>query len=209
VYERARTAAARALSVGETVPEAHTSAAFVQFVFDWDWPAAEANCRKAVALDPSYGQGYLSSNRISGSHTSSSGRRISNLAAMHRHTTPWRRPRGCREVTRSLFRLRATPFATLGRRSEAREVVESLERRSQQHYVPPYALALVHAGLNDREGMYECLDRAFSARDVHLIYLPVDPKWDAFRNDGRFIELLQRGRFLERRAARRDAAMTD
>jgi hypothetical protein len=75
--------------------------------------------------------------------------------------------------------------------------------------VPPYALALVHAGLNDREGMYECLDRAFSARDVHLIYLPVDPKWDAFRNDGRFIELLQRGRFLERRAARRDAAMTD
>jgi hypothetical protein len=57
--------------------------------------------------------------------------------------------------------------------------------------------------------MYECLDRAFSARDVHLIYLPVDPKWDAFRNDGRFIELLQRGRFLERRAARRDAAMTD
>jgi hypothetical protein len=75
--------------------------------------------------------------------------------------------------------------------------------------VPPYALALVHAGLNDRERMYECLDRAFSARDVHLIYLPVDPKWDAFRNDGRFIELLQRGRFLERRAARRDAAMTD
>jgi TolB-like protein len=114
VYERARTAAERALSVGETVPEAHTSAAFVQFVFDWDWPAAEANCRKAVALDPSYGQGYLSSNRISGSHTSSSGRRISNLAAMHRHSTPWRRPRGCREVTPSLFRLRATPSRPWG-----------------------------------------------------------------------------------------------
>jgi hypothetical protein len=58
VYERARTAAAHALLVGETVAEAHTSAAFVQFVFGWDWPAAEANCRKAVALDPSYGQGY-------------------------------------------------------------------------------------------------------------------------------------------------------
>jgi hypothetical protein len=63
--------------------------------------------------------------------------------------------------------------------------------------VPPHALPLVHAGLKDRERMYECLDRAFSARDVHLIYLPVDPKWDVFRNDGRFIELLQRGRFLE------------
>jgi hypothetical protein len=100
-------------------------------------------------------------------------------------------------------------LATLRRRSEAHDVVESLERRSQEHYVPPYALALVHAGLNDRERMYESLDGAFSARDVHLIYLPVDPKWDAFRNDGRFIELLQRGRFLERRAARRDAAMTE
>ena len=81
-------------------------------------------------------------------------------------------------------------FATLGRLSEARGILESLERRSQEHYVPPYALALVHAGLKDRERMYECLDRAFSARDGHLIYLPVDPKWDVFRNDGRFIELL-------------------
>ena len=58
VVDHARTAAYRALAVGENVAEAHTSAAFVQFVFDWDWRAAEANCRKAVALDPNYGQGY-------------------------------------------------------------------------------------------------------------------------------------------------------
>ena len=34
--------------------------------------------------------------------------------------------------------------------------------------------------------------KARVARDVHLIYLRVDAKWDAFRSDPRFQEFLQR-----------------
>ena len=56
VAEQARTLAFRALRASDAVPEAFTAAAFVQFVFDWDFAAAEANCRRAVALDPSYGR---------------------------------------------------------------------------------------------------------------------------------------------------------
>ena len=40
-------------------------------------------------------------------------------------------------------------------------------------------MALVHAGLGEREQAFEWLSRAYTARDVHLIFLPVDPKWAA------------------------------
>ena len=49
--------------------------------------------------------------------------------------------------------------------------------------MPPVAIALVHAGLGDGEAVMEWLAKAYDARDVHLIYLPVDPKWDPYRAD--------------------------
>jgi hypothetical protein len=50
----------------------------------------------------------------------------------------------------------------------------------------------VHAGLGDREQVFEWLDRACAARDVHLIFLTVDPKWDPYRTDPRFQAILAR-----------------
>ena len=41
----------------------------------------------------------------------------------------------------------------------------------------------------------EWLERSYQDRDVHLVFLPVDPKWDSFREDGRFQALLRRCRF--------------
>lgn len=64
-----------------------------------------------------------------------------------------------------------------------------------KRYVPPFAMALLHAGLGDRDGVFAWLDRAYAARNVHLIYLPVDPKWDAYRTDPRFVALLARAGF--------------
>ena len=58
--------------------------------------------------------------------------------------------------------------------------------------MPPVAIALVHAGLGEREAVMEWLAKAYDARDVHLIYLPVDPKWDPYRADPRFQALLTR-----------------
>ena len=83
-------------------------------------------------------------------------------------------------------------LAKAGRRDEARKVLAALEALSRQRYVPPYALALVHAGLGETDAVFEWLDRAFDAHDAHLIYLPVDVKWDPYRNDPRFEALLTR-----------------
>jgi TolB-like protein/DNA-binding winged helix-turn-helix (wHTH) protein/Flp pilus assembly protein TadD len=88
--------------------------------------------------------------------------------------------------------LRGYLLGSMGRANEAREVLRLLAARSRERYVPPYAIALVHAGLGERGAALEWLDKAYSERDVHLIFLPVDPKWDPYRADARFAALLAR-----------------
>jgi hypothetical protein len=54
-------------------------------------------------------------------------------------------------------------------------------------------MALVHAGLRQRDAVFKWLDLAYDKRDVHLTFLTQnDPKWDAFRTDARFRELIER-----------------
>ncbi|MDQ3137963.1 MAG: hypothetical protein M3Q93_10315, partial [Gemmatimonadota bacterium] len=52
--ERARAEAARALALDDTLAEAHTSLAWVTFIYDWDWPAAARHFRRALDLNPRY-----------------------------------------------------------------------------------------------------------------------------------------------------------
>jgi hypothetical protein len=88
--------------------------------------------------------------------------------------------------------LRGYILAMLGRTSEAQELLQALKATSNERYVPPYAMALVHAGLGDHEGALHWLDRAYDAHDVHLVLLVVDPKWEAFRSDARFLAIIDR-----------------
>jgi hypothetical protein len=58
----------------------------------------------------------------------------------------------------------------------------------------------VHAGLGEHDRAFEWLEKAYTARDVHLAFLHVDPRWDAYRSDPRFVDLVARCGF--RRAVR-------
>lgn len=96
----------------------------------------------------------------------------------------------------------------MGRTEEAREVLNTLEAVARERYMPPYARALVYGGLGQQDQALDWLDRARDAHDVHLVLLPVDPKWDAFRSDDRFLALIKRCGFIDggsRNPARTDA----
>lgn len=91
--------------------------------------------------------------------------------------------------------LRGYLHAQLGHAAEATRALDALMAASRERYVPPCAIALVHAGLCQFDRAVDWLQRAFDARDVHLMFLPVDPKWDACRADPRFAAILERCRF--------------
>jgi len=57
-------------------------------------------------------------------------------------------------------------------------------------------MALVHAGLGQRDSAFDYLDRAYAVRDVHLVFLLVVPKWDELREDPRFRRLVERCDFM-------------
>jgi hypothetical protein len=57
--------------------------------------------------------------------------------------------------------------------------------------VPPYAQALIYAGLEEDQKVFDALEHAYASRDVHLVFLAVDPKWERFRAQPRFEVLLQ------------------
>ena len=58
VYPAARSAAAKALAIDPRLGEAVASGACVAAIYDWDWPAAEAQFRRAIELAPSYATGH-------------------------------------------------------------------------------------------------------------------------------------------------------
>jgi adenylate cyclase len=62
-------------------------------------------------------------------------------------------------------------------------------------------MALVYAGLEERDAVFEWLDRAYDAKEVQLIFLPVDPKWDPYRADPRFTALVARCDFARTASA--------
>ncbi|HWC65108.1 MAG TPA: tetratricopeptide repeat protein, partial [Thermoanaerobaculia bacterium] len=53
-FPKARAAARRALEIDPRLADAHASLAYVQWLHEWDWPAAEASFRESLRLNPSY-----------------------------------------------------------------------------------------------------------------------------------------------------------
>ncbi len=249
VWPRAREAALRALRADPNRAEAQFAMAYVNWMLDWDWAAAESGFRRATALDGNHAMshlvlGHLLSQRGRHDAARSSMRRAQALDPLHplgpamssqvefqsrNYATALENARRAIALDpefwighimqgQALDRLnqaepaiealvqagrfsgqnsktvsfRGYVLAKAGRTAEAREVLKTLQTAAGDRYVPPYAIALVHAGLGERDAAFEWLERAYSARDVHLIFLPVDAKWDNYRDDARFVALLAR-----------------
>jgi len=88
--------------------------------------------------------------------------------------------------------LKGYTLARLGRRTEAQQVLRTLLETARTRFVPPYNVALLQAGLGDSGAVYEWLEKARLDRDVHMVFLTVEPKWDPFRDDPSFQSLLER-----------------
>jgi len=149
-----------------------------------DFESARRRARRAIVIDPEFWVGYM----MLGQACEQLGEidvALDALATASRLSDGNSKPVG----------LRGYVLARCGRTGAARDVLSMLEDLSRLRYVPPFAAALVHAGLGEDDRVLESLGRAYVVRDVHLAYLPVDPKWDHLRSHPAFVALLDRCAF--------------
>jgi DNA-binding winged helix-turn-helix (wHTH) protein/Flp pilus assembly protein TadD len=246
---RARDAANNAVRSDPELAEAQASLGFFQFWLGWDWLAAEAAFRKALALDPNYSfahrmLGIVLSHLCRQEEALASIRRareLDPLSAMNRalssqiafaagdlpnaihfareaivldpefwighfqlaqayaHLQQYDLAKeSLNQANRfsagnsKALSLRGYLLAKTGSTSEANEVIQTLNAISRERFVPPYAQALIHAGLGQTDSALNLLERASEAHDVHLAFLSVDPKWDLLRTEARFTEMSDR-----------------
>jgi Flp pilus assembly protein TadD len=92
----------------------------------------------------------------------------------------------------SMVALLGHAYAVANRRSEAQAILQQLSARSKEQYVPPYPIAVVHAGLGETDEAFAWLEKAFEERDSWLNYVALDPRLDRLRQDSRCGNLLRR-----------------
>jgi serine/threonine-protein kinase len=83
-------------------------------------------------------------------------------------------------------------YALAGRKYESLGVLSQLNEASKQRYVSPYDVAVIYAGLGEKDLTFTWLERAYEDRTTWLAFLKVEPAFDSLRQDARFRDLLGR-----------------
>jgi serine/threonine protein kinase/tetratricopeptide (TPR) repeat protein len=84
-------------------------------------------------------------------------------------------------------------YAISGKKGEARKVLDHLTELAARSYVAPYNVAVIYAGLGEKDQTFAWLERAYQDRGYYLpVYLTTDARLDDLRADPRFTSLSRR-----------------
>jgi TolB-like protein/Tfp pilus assembly protein PilF len=83
-------------------------------------------------------------------------------------------------------------YAREGRITDAQAIVEELKQEVQNSGVGRYEIALIYAGLGDKNNAFQWLERSYDSHDKGMLYLKVDPCIDPLREDPRLQDLIKR-----------------
>jgi len=183
-HEEARQAMRRARELDPYYPMQSAVSAYERLMAR-DYPPALAFAQQATTVGPSFWIGHLF---VAGVYAQLGNSELA-LEALEKAEAL--------SGNSKMLSLRGYILATSGRTNEAEEVLRTLKSIARDRYVPPVAMALVYAGLGQRDSAFEWLEDAYQVRDVHLVFLAAgDPKWDALREDPRFRALVERCDFM-------------
>ena len=247
-FPKAKAAASTALRIDEGLAEAHTALANSLFLYDWDWPGAEKEFQRAIALNPNYAWAH----QWYGQLQHAMGRQQNWAAEVKRarELDPlsmallgsgggvdvanghYDLAIGLARKTLELDPNKSGPYLLLGRmyakkgmyteaveylrkgvdlsggapqplsvlgytygvsgeREEALEIVQKLKLLSKRRYVSPYDIAVVYAGLGEKDLAFDWLQKALADRSSQLVHIKYDEKLDTLHPDPRYSELLR------------------
>jgi TolB-like protein/Tfp pilus assembly protein PilF len=82
-------------------------------------------------------------------------------------------------------------YALSGKHSEARRLLDELEKTVKRQYVPAVYLAAIYAALGNKDQSIAWTRKAYEERSDYLVYLRTEPWADTLRSDPRFQKLSQ------------------
>jgi TolB-like protein/Tfp pilus assembly protein PilF len=71
----------------------------------------------------------------------------------------------------------------------AYRILDTLHALSSKRFVTSYGVALVYAGLNEKEQAFLWLNKAYDERSNWLVWIQSDPRWATIKTDNRFTQL--------------------
>jgi len=83
-------------------------------------------------------------------------------------------------------------YAKAGMKAEAQKLLADLIKRSKSQHIASMALALLYAGMNEKDSTLVYLQKAYEARDEDMVRLNVEPLFDGLRGDPRFTALVRK-----------------
>ena len=83
-------------------------------------------------------------------------------------------------------------YAVAGKRAEALKLARKFEDLSAHSYVDFYFVAMIYAGLGDKDQTFRWLEKAYQERSNQVAWLAVDPFWYPFYSDPRYKDLVRR-----------------
>jgi TolB-like protein/Tfp pilus assembly protein PilF len=148
------------------------------FYYRREYEAALESCDQSIELNPYFSQaywtlGFIQEERKDTAESAAAFTRALELAP------------GSPRNKGALGRM----FGLMGKKKEARRVVEELMLLGKSRYVSPYQIASIYFALGETDCGFEWLRRAFNDRCFELTVIKVDPKFDKLRSDALFVEL--------------------
>ena len=83
-------------------------------------------------------------------------------------------------------------YGISGQRQEAMNVLGKMYSIADSIFVTPYGMALIYAGMDDRENAFKWLDKAYENKSHWLVWLKLDPRWTVLHSDKRFAVLINK-----------------
>ncbi len=248
-FPRAKEAVTKALELDDSLAEAHTTQAFINLYYDWDWAAAERGFRRAIDLNPNYPNAhhwyaeYLSlagrqdqaiaeselareldpnSSIINswlgwryhfvGQYDKAVGQ-IRVTLEMDPNFVPGRLVLGQAYIQKGMLKEAiaeletaatlsggspvyvaslAHAFAVAGRKQQALKLLDDLKELSGRRFVSSYDMALAVSGLGNKDQTLAWLQKAVEERSPRVLFVKLEPRFNALRSDSRFHDLVTR-----------------
>ncbi|MGB6974030.1 MAG: tetratricopeptide repeat protein [Terracidiphilus sp.] len=243
-FEQQKAEALKAIALEDSFSEAHAELGNTAMTMDWNWPAADAEFREAISLNPSSATNHekyafylvrtghsneafaqieqsVDLDPVSGSTFHAEGfiyyfaHRYNRALSVARtaeglniNLPDWNFLLGDIYAAKGMYAESIKAFkksgdgpyslghlgnvyARAGQTDAAHKVIQRLENDVKADGVGRYEIALVYAGLGEKDPTFRWLEEAYHAHDVGMVYLKVDPCLDPLRSDPRFANLLR------------------